>query len=112
MEWKLIVATVLIVDGNPMHRLQLVTLLSHREHRLLEPGEGEAALEIVRETRPDLVITDVLMPTMDGYEFVCQLRSTPTIKETRVIYYTAAYLEPEARQLGEACGVGAMISKH
>jgi signal transduction histidine kinase/ActR/RegA family two-component response regulator len=57
------------------------------------------------------VIADILMPKMDGYEFVRQVRADPAIAGSRVMFYTAAYLEPEARQLAAACGVTHIIVK-
>ena len=60
-------ATVLIVDDLPAHRRSLVTLLGDQGHRLLEAADGRAALAAVTVDPPDLIITDVLMPVMDGY---------------------------------------------
>src|SRR6185295_4450998 len=61
--------------------------------------------------RPDLVIVDILMPEMDGFEFVRQLRADPSIALTRVVFYTATYLEAETRELARACGVEHVIVK-
>jgi two-component system cell cycle sensor histidine kinase/response regulator CckA len=47
-----------------------LTLLGYAGHRLLEARDGVEALELVRAESPDLVISDILMPTMDGYDFV------------------------------------------
>ena len=60
-------ATILIVDDRPTNRQFLLTLLGYTAHRLLEAADGAQALEVTRAERPDLVITDILMPTMDGY---------------------------------------------
>ena len=68
-------ATILIVDDHPINRAFLVTLLSYVGHQSIEAADGAEALESVRATLPDLVIADVLMPTMDGYEFVRRLRA-------------------------------------
>ncbi|VTR94811.1 multi-sensor hybrid histidine kinase : Multi-sensor hybrid histidine kinase OS=Chthoniobacter flavus Ellin428 GN=CfE428DRAFT_6228 PE=4 SV=1: Response_reg: GAF_3: PAS_4: PAS_4: GAF_2: PAS_9: PAS_3: HisKA: HATPase_c: Response_reg [Gemmata massiliana] len=104
-------ATILIVDDRPANREFLVTLLGYSDHRLLEAGDGAEGLALVRAERPDLVIADVLMPTMDGYEFVRQLRAEPAIANTRVIFYTAHFHEPEARRLAVDCGVAAVLTK-
>src|ERR1700740_2125987 len=61
---ELIMATILIVDAPPSTRQFLTTLLGYGGHRLLEAGDGAAALGLVRADRPDLIITDILMPTM------------------------------------------------
>jgi diguanylate cyclase (GGDEF)-like protein len=57
------------------------------------------------------VICDILMPTMDGYEFVRQLREDAAIAHTEVIFYTATFLEREARGLAESCGVKYVLTK-
>jgi PAS domain S-box-containing protein len=104
-------ATILIVDDRPSNREFLATVLGYCGHRLLEAGDGAEALHLTREERPDLVIADILMPTMDGYEFVRQLRNDPAIAATRVLFYTAHYHETEARALASACGVSGVLTK-
>ncbi len=104
-------ATILVVDDQPENRELLVTLLQYQGHTMLEAGDGQEALEVTRNEHPELVITDVLMPTMDGYEFVRQLRLDPQIDHTSIIFYTATYLEFEARSLAEACGVDHILIK-
>ncbi len=90
-------ATILIVDDRLANREFLVTLLGYAGHRLLQAADGAEALAIVRAEHPDLVIADILMPTMDGYEFVRRIRADPAIAATPVIFYTAHYHEREAR---------------
>jgi CheY-like chemotaxis protein len=62
-------AKILIVDDRPTNRQFLVTLLVYTGHHLLEAADGAAALDMARRERPDLVITDLIMPSMDGFEF-------------------------------------------
>jgi signal transduction histidine kinase len=104
-------ATLLVVDDNPSIRRLLSTLLGRVGHRVLEAGDGAEALESVRINHPDLVIADVLMPTMDGYELVRQIRSDPLIASLPVIFFTAVYHENEARRLAKSCGVQHVITK-
>src|ERR1700704_1875725 len=104
-------ATILIVDDRPTNRQFLVTLLGYGGHRLLEAANGAEALERVRAERPDLVITDILMPTMDGYEFVGHLRAAPDLAPIPVIFYTATYSEPQAKTLADSCGVRIVLPK-
>jgi CheY-like chemotaxis protein len=102
---------IIVIDDRASNREYLVTLLSHYDHQILEAGDGLEGLEVTRSEHPDLAITDILMPTMDGYEFVRQLRADPAISRTPVIFYTSAYLEAEANQLAAACGVKFLITK-
>jgi signal transduction histidine kinase/CheY-like chemotaxis protein len=104
-------ATILVVDDEPANRELLVTLLGYANHRVLEAPDGAAALAQVQAERPDLVIADVLMPAMDGYELVHRLRAQPDVAATTVVFYTAHYLEREARALAEKCGVRFFITK-
>ena len=103
--------TILIIDDRPTNRHFLMTLLGYGGHTLLEAAEGTQALEIVRNQRPDLIITDILMPTMDGYEFVRQLRADPNFANIPVIFYTATYRDREARSLAKAAGVQYVLIK-
>lgn len=104
-------ATILIVDDRPTNRQFLLTLLGYTEHRLLEAADGAQALERVRSERPDLVITDILMPTMDGYEFTQRLRADPELAATKVIFYTATYSVKDAEALALSCGVQTVLPK-
>ena len=104
-------AKILVVDDLPANRALVVTLIGHSGHQALEAADGADALAMVRAHRPDLVISDILMPTMDGYEFVRQLRADPGLAATKVIFCSAHYLEEEARNLALACGVTQVLVK-
>lgn len=104
-------AAILVVDDHPSNRKFLVMRLSHQKHRVLEANDGAEALAIVRAEHPDLVISDILMPTMDGYEFVRQLRTDPAIAHVPVIFHTAHYDKQEARDLAKSCGVAHVLMK-
>ena len=104
-------ATILIVDDRPSNRAYLLALLGFTEHRLLEADDGATALDLVRAHRPDLIITDILMPKMDGYEFVQRLRADRELAATRVIFYSAVYAERETLAMARSCGVERVLSK-
>jgi PAS domain S-box-containing protein len=104
-------ATILIVDDLSTNRALLVTLLRDQGHRLLEASDGAEGLAAVRAEHPDLVITDVLMPVMDGYELVRQLRLDPATSSIPVVFYTAHYGEREARALALSNGVAYVLTK-
>ena len=104
-------STILVVDDRPSNRDFLLTLLGYLGHRLLEAGDGAQALELIRSARPDLVITDILMPTMDGYEMVSRVRADPQLAATPVIFYTATYSEAQAMKLAASCGVDTVLPK-
>ena len=104
-------AKILIVDDRALNRKFLVTLLGYNGHQPSEAVNGAEALEKVRAERPDLVITDLLMPIMDGFEFVRRLRTEPDIAQTDVIFYTATYRLEEAKSLADVCGVSVVLPK-
>ncbi|HSI50008.1 MAG TPA: ATP-binding protein [Ideonella sp.] len=104
-------ALVLVVDDQASNRDLVVTLLRYAGHQSLEAADGHMALALAREKVPDLVICDLLMPAMDGYEFVRQLRLEPTIAATKIIFYTATFMEQEASTLADACGVTHVLVK-
>ena len=78
---------------------------------MLEATNGSEGLDGVYAGRPDLVITDVLMPVMDGYELVRRLRLDPLTRGIPVVFYTAHYSEREARALAASSGVYDVLSK-
>jgi CheY-like chemotaxis protein len=61
-------AKILIVDDRKSNRDLLVTLLGYYKHELTQAVDGSEALELARRQHPDLIISDILMPTMDGYD--------------------------------------------
>lgn len=104
-------ATILIVDDQAANRELIATLAGYAGHRALEARDGAEALGVVRAERPRLVICDILMPTMDGYEFVRRLRADPSVAATEVMFYTANYHEREARNLAHSLGVSRILVK-
>ena len=94
-------ATILIVEDHAMSRQILVTLLEYAGHRVLEASEGEKALALARIEHPDLIISDILLPAMDGREFVRRLRTEAVQDDTPVIFYTAWCRHPEDVKLDE-----------
>jgi signal transduction histidine kinase len=105
------VATVLVLDDRSEDRELMAQMLEYAGHAAVEAANGESALELAREQRPELIITDILMPVMNGYEFVRRLREDPDVGGTPVIFCTANYLEAEVRALAAACGVSRFIAK-
>ena len=102
---------VLVVDDRAVDRKLLTVILRGAGYRVIEASDGAAALRILRRKKAALIITDILMPTMDGYEFVRRLRDQPGRRAVPVIFYTATYHESEARGLADACGVAEILRK-
>jgi CheY-like chemotaxis protein len=104
-------ATILIVDDHAINRAFLVTLLSYGNHRMLEAADGAEGLKLAQSEKPDLVISDILMPNMDGHEFVTRMHAIPDLATIPIIFYTAAYHAAEAQVIARSCGVPCVLPK-
>ena len=104
-------ASILVVDDRMADREMLVTLLKYVHYRVIEAADGAEALRIVQAEHPDLIISDVLLPGLDGYGLVRKLHDDPSIARTPVIFYTAVFNEREARELARDCGVARILAK-
>ncbi|MEQ1757261.1 MAG: SpoIIE family protein phosphatase [Vicinamibacterales bacterium] len=82
-------ATILVVDDGPVNLQVLVRTLHGSGHRVLVARDGRAALDIVRRARPDLVLLDVMMPDIDGFEVCRAIKADPATEETVVIFLSA-----------------------
>jgi len=104
-------AHILVLDDRALNREFLATLLGYYGHTLDEAADGVEGLARVGERKPDLVITDLLMPNMDGEEFVRRLHADPATKDLPVIIYTATYRVREAREIADRVGVRRVLAK-
>ena len=104
-------ATILIVDTNPSDRRSYMALLGNFGHRFLEAGDGAQALELARAELPDLVITDILMPNIDGFTLVRRLRAEPLLTGVPVIFHTANYDVTEIHRLARSSGIQHILRK-
>lgn len=103
--------SILVLDDNALDRELVATLLGLAGYSVREASTGDAALDLVRAEPPDLVIADIVMPAMNGYEFVRRLRSHPETAAIPVVFCTANYGRAEVRGLAAACGVAHFITK-
>jgi len=85
----------LVVDDEPSNRHLLARLLEKEKIRVVEAENGRVALERVAEQRPSVILLDLMMPEMDGFEFVRRLRADPALADTPVIVLTAKELTQE-----------------
>jgi PAS domain S-box-containing protein len=104
-------AKILIVDDDATNRNFLVTLLRYSKHEMLEAANAADALVLAAEHLPELIISDVLMPQMDGYDFARRVRADSRIAQTRIVFYTASYYHASARELADACGIACVLPK-
>ncbi|MFC4070357.1 hybrid sensor histidine kinase/response regulator [Actinoplanes subglobosus] len=104
-------ATVLVVDDRATNREVARITLDDGGHEVIEATAGAEALELARRLHPDIVLADVVMPGMDGYEFVHLLRADTGTADIPVLLYTANFGPEEAGPIAAAYGVTQVISK-
>jgi CheY-like chemotaxis protein len=84
---------ILIVDDRWENRSVLVSLLEPINFEVIEASNGQEGLDKAKEIQPDLIITDLVMPVMDGFEMLRRLRHLPEFKETPAIASSASVFE-------------------
>ncbi|HEY8096682.1 MAG TPA: EAL domain-containing protein [Methylobacter sp.] len=104
-------AKILIVDDNPSNRLAIRVILKGVDVQLHEAGNGFDALTMAIETEYALILLDVQMPEMDGYEVCEQLRADARTADTPVIFLTAAYKENSDKMRGYSAGATDYLTK-
>lgn len=82
-------STVLIVDDNASARETLLAMLEPENYQIEQARDGFQTLQMLRHVRPDLILLDVMMPGMDGFETCRRIRATPELAEVPIIILTA-----------------------
>ena len=104
-------AAILVVDDNRANREALASLLEVAGHDVARAADAREALAQARGAPPELVISDVLMPGLDGYGLARELRADPATATVPVIFYTAYFGGRDAQQLAHAHGVARVLVK-
>ena len=101
---------ILIVDDEANNRKLLETLLGAENHRVSSAGSGEAALKKLTEQLADVVLLDLMMPGLDGFEVLQRIRANPQTRSVPVIMVTA--LDDDASQARmRTVGVSEILTK-
>ena len=102
---------ILLVDDEPaVRRLVMATLADESRYQILEAGNGAQALALARAERPALVLLDVNMPEMDGFE-VCRALKSDAATRTIVVVMLTAMAQPADRERGLAAGADGFFTK-
>ncbi|MBO4723903.1 MAG: response regulator [Bacteroidaceae bacterium] len=102
--------TVLIVDDIPVNIILLKTMLARTNVRILTAVNGQEALDIVRELKPQVVLLDIQMPLMNGLEVLKEIKEDPKLKDTAVIM-VSAYTSSEDIEQSMKLGASGFIKK-
>jgi len=97
---------VLVVDDESAIRLVCRVNLRSAGFETLEAGDGEAAIELARTERPDLILLDVMLPGLDGWEVAARLREIPETRTIPIVFLTARSAAPDELRGLEAGGLG------
>jgi two-component system cell cycle response regulator DivK len=102
--------TILYVEDNEVNRKIVRDLLRRTSYRLIEANDGEAGVAVALEQRPDLILMDVQLPKMSGFEATRRLRDEPATANTPIIAITSFALSGDEQRAKEA-GASAYLAK-
>jgi two-component system sensor histidine kinase/response regulator len=111
MERMTMTRKVLIVDDNNANLYMLESLLKGYGFEVTLAENGRDALDKARLNHPDLVVTDILMPVMDGYALCREWKSDNTLKHIPLVFYTATYTELKDEEFAISLGADRFIIK-
>ena len=103
-------ATILIVDDEIQNRKLLEVLLRHEGYLTLSAANGEEALALIAQRAPDLILLDIMMPGMDGYQVASILKANPATSNIPIIMVTAE-IDRSARLTGLNAGAEEFLTK-
>ncbi len=102
---------ILIVEDVPNVLELLEVTLRFKGYAVLTARNGEEALEVISRQKPVLIITDILMPKLDGYAFVQKLRLKPETRHIPVVFLSATYVTPEDKEFALSLGASRFMEK-
>lgn len=102
---------VLIVEDVPNVLELLEVTLRFKGYAVTTARNGEEALEVIQKEKPVLIVTDILMPKMDGYAFIQKLRLNPETRAIPVIFLSATYVTPEDKDFALSLGAARFMEK-
>lgn len=96
--------TLLIVEDNELNRDMLTRRLERKNYHILTAADGEEALSVMRQSQPDLVLMDMNLPVLDGWEACRIAKQDPQLQHIPLLALTAHALDQElARALEAGC---------
>jgi CheY-like chemotaxis protein len=102
---------LLVVEDIPDILYLLEATLKFKGYRVVTARDGQEALEIIQKEHPAMIITDILMPKMDGFSLVHRLRINPETRRIPVVFLSATYVAPEDKSFALTIGATRFIEK-
>ena len=103
--------TILVVDDIATNRKLLRVQLEAEGFVVVEAADGVEALQVLARESLDAIVSDILMPRMDGYRLCHEVRKNPLFRELRFILYSSTYTSPEDVKLSDTVGADQFIAK-
>ena len=97
---------ILLVDDNGENREILRLIMEKQGNEVVEAEDGQDGLNKALDDKPDLIISDILMPNMDGFQFLKNMKNSELLKSIPFIFYSAVYTGSKDKDL--ACSLGAL----
>jgi len=102
---------ILVVDDNGGDRKLLRYIMERQGYEVVEAADGEEGLAMAESKRPDLIISDALMPRMDGFEFLHRIKAHPELRGIPFVFYSSVYTGDKDEKLALALGADAFMVK-
>ncbi|HEX2770047.1 MAG TPA: response regulator [Geobacteraceae bacterium] len=102
---------VLIVEDNAFDRKLLRHTLEHHDCTVIEARDGEEGLDLAIRHHPDIIVSDALMPRMDGFQLLRALKADPYLKSIPFLFYSATYTGEQEEKLALSLGAEAFVVK-
>jgi len=102
--------TVLLIDDRPLNLDYMAVRLEFAGYSVLCERGGADALYAARLTRPDIIVCDIKMPSMDGYQFCREVRKDPELASVPIILYSAYEVTTESMELARAAGATSVLT--
>ncbi|RPI52171.1 MAG: response regulator, partial [Deltaproteobacteria bacterium] len=102
---------ILIVEDNVESRYMLERLLESKGHHIITAENGEEALRLARRDPPEVIISDIMMPVMNGFRFCREVKNDPILRNIPFIFYTATFVEKADEKLAMSLGASRFVVK-
>jgi CheY-like chemotaxis protein len=102
---------ILIVEDIPYLLEMVEVTLKAKGYEVLTAHNGEEALQLIEKQAPALVLTDILMPKLDGFNLAHKIRSNPKTKDIPIVFISATYISPEDKAFAHNLGAVKFLEK-
>ncbi len=102
---------ILNVDDRQDNRYLFETILRAAGHEVYSAADGAEALALLKNIQCDLIVSDVVMPGMDGFQFCREVKSSPATRDIPFVFFTAVYTEAKDEQFALSLGAAGFLVK-